>query len=230
MYSKDNVIDDVKSPKFLGAHIDNHVNWKNHVEQILPKLSATCFLIRNLISTLNLDILHMVYFAYFHSVLQYGIIFWENSTHVYQVFKLQKRVVRVVSGVGPRSSCRSLFRKLNILPIACQYIFSLMLFIADNQKDFLTNAYLHGIDTRNKNNLYLPIVSLSCVQKGLPYSGVKTFNNLPSNIQSYRNDRKRFKNKLYRYLIIHSFYSITEFLECKIDKDNIYKVQKYFYD
>jgi len=43
-----------------------------------------------LIHPLNPDILHMVYFAYFHSVLQYGIIVWENSTHAHQVFKLQK--------------------------------------------------------------------------------------------------------------------------------------------
>ena len=150
-----------------------------------------------------------------------GIIFWRNSTHTHQVFKLQKRVVRLMSGLGPRSSYRSLFRKLNILLIACQYILSLMLFIVDNQKIFLTNAYVHGLDTRNKNHLYLPIVSLSCVQKGGSYSGVKIFNSLPSNIQSHGCDRKRFKNKLYRYLITHYFYSITEFLECKIDKDNI---------
>ena len=68
-----------------------------------------------------------------------------------------------MSGVGPRSSCRGLFRKLYILPISCQCILSLMLFVIDNQKDFLTNAY--GSDTRNKNHLYLPVVSLSCVQK-----------------------------------------------------------------
>ena len=60
-----------------------------------------------------------------------------------------------MSGVGPRSLCTSLFRKLNILPIACQYILSLTLFTVDNQKDFLTNAYVHGLDARNKNNLYL---------------------------------------------------------------------------
>jgi len=47
------------------------------------------------------------------------------------------------------------------------------------------------------------------------------FNSFPSNVQSYRNDRKRFKNKLYRYLTIHFFYSVNEFLECKIDKDII---------
>jgi hypothetical protein len=61
-----------------------------------------------------------------------------------------------MSGVGPRS----LFRKLNILPTARQYILSLMLFTVDNQKDFLTNAYVHGSDTRKKNHLYLPVVTL----------------------------------------------------------------------
>ena len=96
-----------------------------------------------------------------------------------------------------------------------------MLFIVDNQKDFLTNAYAHSLDTRNKNRLHLPVFSLSCVHKGFSHSAVKIFNSLPSNIQSHINDRKRLKIKLYRYLIIRSFYSITEFLECKIDKDNI---------
>ena len=68
IYYKDNV---VKSTKFLGMHIDNHMNWKNYVEQILPKLSAACFSIRDLIHTLNPGILCMVYFVNFHSVLQY---------------------------------------------------------------------------------------------------------------------------------------------------------------
>ena len=208
-------------------HIDSHMNWENHVEQILPKLSTICFSIRSLIHTLNLETLRVVYFVNFHSVHQYGI-FWGNSTHAHQVFKVQNRIVRLMSAVGPRSSCRG-FRKLNILPIVCQYILSLMLFLVDTEKDFPTNAYVHGLDTRNKNHLCLPIVSLSCVQSGVLYFRVKIFNSLPSNIKSHRNDRKGFKNRLYRYLIIHSFYSITEFLECKID---IYRyiVQNHFYD
>jgi hypothetical protein len=100
----------------------------------------------------------------------------------------------VMSGVEPRSSYRSPFRKRNILPIACQYILSY---------------------------IYIAVVNLSCVQRGVSNTEVKIFNSLPSNIQSYTNDRKRFKNQLYRYLIVHCFYSITESLECKIDKDNI---------
>jgi hypothetical protein len=40
-------------------------------------------------------------------------------------------------------------------------------------------------------------------------------------VQSHKNNREKFKNKLHRYLITHCFYSVTEFLECKIDKDDI---------
>jgi hypothetical protein len=91
IYYKNNLIDEVKSTKFLGMCIDNHMNWKNHINQTLSKLSTACFSIRNLIHTLNPDILHMVYLVYFHSILTYGIIFWGNSTNVHQVFKLQKK-------------------------------------------------------------------------------------------------------------------------------------------
>ena len=86
-----------------------------------------------------------------------------------------------MSGMGPRSSCRNLFKKLRILPVPCQYILSLMLFIIDYQ-DFFTNAHVHGFDTRNKNHLRLPAPSLTCVQKGVSCSGIKIFNGLPSNI------------------------------------------------
>jgi hypothetical protein len=131
------------------------------------------------------------------------------------------RPVRIMAGVGTRSSCRGLFRKLKMLPLSCQYILSLMLFVIDNLKDFPTNAYVHSLDTRIKNQLCLPAVSLAGVQRGVSYSGVRIFNSLPSNIQSHRNDREKFKNNLHRYLATHSFYSVTDFLEYKIDMDDI---------
>jgi hypothetical protein len=29
--------------KFLGLQTDNHIYWKDHTEQTIPKLSAACF-------------------------------------------------------------------------------------------------------------------------------------------------------------------------------------------
>jgi hypothetical protein len=96
-----------------------------------------------------------------------------------------------------------------------------MLFVIDNLKGFTTNAYVQSLDTRNKNQLRLPTVGLTCVQRGVSYSGLKIFNSLSSNIQSHRNNREKCKNKFQRYLSTHSFYSVTEFLEFKIDKEDI---------
>ena len=78
----------------------------------------------------------MTYFAYCHSVIGYGIIFWGNATNICKVFKLQKRVLRIMSGVETIVCFRGLFGKLEILPVPCQYILSLVLFIVDNPSNF----------------------------------------------------------------------------------------------
>jgi hypothetical protein len=72
------LIKETTSIKFLGVQIDNHLTWKSHINQIIPKLSDACFAVRKLFHILNLDALQMVSFAYFHSVVKYGIIFWGN--------------------------------------------------------------------------------------------------------------------------------------------------------
>jgi len=41
---------------------------------------------------------------------------------------------------------------------------------------------------------------------------MKIFSSLPNNIENLRNDRVQFKLVLTEYLISHSFYSLTEFL------------------
>jgi hypothetical protein len=42
------VMNEVPEIKFLGIQIDNKLNWKSHVEYILPKLSSAIFVIRSL--------------------------------------------------------------------------------------------------------------------------------------------------------------------------------------
>jgi hypothetical protein len=42
---------------------------------------------------------------------------WGNSTHSNTIFKIQKRVIRIMVNVGTRETCRELFKKLNIFPL-----------------------------------------------------------------------------------------------------------------
>jgi hypothetical protein len=76
---------------FLAMQIDNHLNWKCHIDQILPKLSTVGFVIRQLFYVLNLKTLRMAYIPYFHSVIRYGIVFCGNATDSCKVLKLQKK-------------------------------------------------------------------------------------------------------------------------------------------
>jgi hypothetical protein len=57
---------------------------------------------------------------------------WGNSPHSTKIFKIQKRMVRIMVGYKNRVSCRSLFKKLEILPLMSQYILLLMLFVIKN--------------------------------------------------------------------------------------------------
>ena len=86
-----------------------------------------------------------------------------------------------------------------------------MLFISVNPNNYQTGLEMHGLHTRSKNQLFIPIANLTSVQKGITYSGNKIYNSFPSNILNLKNDRKQFKNEFYGYLLNNSFYSVTEF-------------------
>ena len=148
-------IDQVKSTKFLGMHTDNYMNWKNHVEQILPKLSAACFSIRSLIHTLNLDSLGMVYFACFHSALQYGIIFWGNSTHAHQIcaakLKLKEKNVIILCVYREPSGNFDCFLKT---------IDSILNSLCNRKMKFIINGDINYLETNNKKQQLdnLPVI------------------------------------------------------------------------
>ena len=72
-----------------------------------------------------------------HSIIAYGIIFWGNSSHSNNIFKLQKKAIRIIVNVDDRVSCHELFKKLNILPLHCQYILSLLLFVVNTTEEFI---------------------------------------------------------------------------------------------
>jgi hypothetical protein len=152
------------------------------------------------------ETLRMTYFSYVLSVMAYGIIFWSNSPHSIHIFRLQKRIVRIIT------NSRGLFRNLKIFPLQSQYIFSVLLFMAKNREQFKSKSEIHGINTRYTNswhqhkihqfmastqdtpihgintgytnNFHYPSSDLTTFQKGTYYFGIKVFNSLPPSIKT----------------------------------------------
>ena len=149
--------------QFLGIMIDNTLTLKSYVEMIIPKLSVTCFVVRAIIVTQ--DILKMVYHFYFHSLINYGKTFWGNFSYSNSIFKLCKRINRIIVGIGIRDFCREFFKILNILPLISQYIFDLLLFMVNNKNQFGVISEIQSINTRNNSNLHQPSSHLTIYQK-----------------------------------------------------------------
>ena len=201
----------VNTIKFLGLIIDSTLSWKQHIESIIPKLNKACFAIRLVKPYMTLETLRMIYFSYFHSVLMYGIIFWGNSAHSQHIFKIQKRMIRVITGLGVKDSCRGAFKELGILPLYSQYLYSLLIFVAKNRDLFKVNSDIHSISTRHKSDLHLPSAQLKVFQRGVSFAGIKAYNHLPTNIKELSHDVKCFKPALKTFFQINSFYSLEEY-------------------
>jgi hypothetical protein len=77
--------------------------------------------------------LKTVYYSYFNAIISYGLPFCGNSPHAIIIFRMKKRIVRIMMGCKNRVSCRNLFRRLEILPFVSQYILLLMLFVVKNK-------------------------------------------------------------------------------------------------
>jgi hypothetical protein len=114
-----------------------------------------------------------------------------------------------------RVSCRNLFRRLKILPLASQYILSLMLFVVNNKNLFILNSENHTKSTRQSNNFYQPTSNFTVYQKGVYYMGIKVFNNLPLHIEDISNNPRKFEICLKRFLHTHYFYAIDEYFQYK---------------
>jgi hypothetical protein len=110
------------------------------------------------------------------------------------------------------ASCKELFKKLKILPLQSQYIYSILLFIIKNKDQFSLNSNIHTINTRHNNNLHVPPANLTTYQKGVYYSGIKIYNHLPptiKNLSDYK--KKKIQIALRKFLLNNSFYSLEEY-------------------
>ena len=131
-------------------------------------------------------------------------MFWSNSPNNGNIFPLQKQILRIMADAEPRTSCRSLFKQLEILPVPCQHTPSLISFIINNQNFFLTNSSIHNINTRNKHNLHRPNANLSCFQRSTFYAGIIIFNSLPPTATIFRRDMEKFNAALRKDLHTHT--------------------------
>jgi hypothetical protein len=91
--------------------------------------------------------------------MTWGIIFWGYLTQSDNIFRLQKRIIRIIVGARTRDSCREFLKFFKVLPLTTQYTFSLVLFLVNNKSLFMEHSQLHksklGITPIFSNNHHI---------------------------------------------------------------------------
>jgi hypothetical protein len=80
--------------------MDSTLQWKVHIDLLSTELNAACYALRTLKHKMSQQVLFMVYFYYFHSIMSYGIIFWGASTHCTNTFQKKQKTKEKWSHVG----------------------------------------------------------------------------------------------------------------------------------
>jgi hypothetical protein len=97
------------------------LNNRHLTDFVVKKLRAACYIITIIKTNMSASVLKIIYHAFIHSVMSYGIIFWGDSSYSSTVFSMQKKGIRIMEGCGNGVLCRNLYRELQILRLTSNF-------------------------------------------------------------------------------------------------------------
>ena len=181
----ESISETVKS-KFLGVILDNKLSWKDHIAYISGKTARGIGIILKARKYLLKESMIGLYYSFIYPYLIYRNHVWGLAckTHLDYLIKLQKRAIRIIVGVHPRTHTEPLFQKLKLLK--CEdinkYLIGRLMFRIQNnelpifQNFFTRNRDVQFHDTRQKDYFHIPPFKTKLGKSSLRYNGASIWN------------------------------------------------------
>ena len=111
----------------------------------------------------------MIYHAFFHSVITYGIIAWSGAyaSHLYSLQRLQNRLLKIIN--------RNKFVQNN--PMYLEQLFALE--SLSYYYDIMKEKYCNSKSVTRNKNILIPKCSKAISNKNSYINAIKLFNRLP---------------------------------------------------
>ena len=107
--------------------------------------------------------------------MTYGLLFWGNSSHSIEIFRLHRKIIRIMMGARIKDSGREFFKILGKLTLMAEHIYSVTVFVVNNRQYFSDSSKLYDTKTRKNKNLLQPQSNLSVYQRGPLQAGIKVY-------------------------------------------------------
>ena len=178
------------SVNFLGITINRHLDWNDHINNILLKRNTG--LISRLKYTLLKENLKTLYDSLIVSYLNYYNIIWATSANqcdFSKLFTVQKKCLRIVSNSHYLAASKPIFYDLSLLNIFDINKLQIGTFMFKYEKQILPdiflnsfqyNSQIHNYNTRSATKFHLWKVKSESEAKSLSHIGPLTWNSIPT--------------------------------------------------
>ena len=183
----DIIINSTNKHHLLGITYDNSMTFKFHISNLMLKLSRIVSLLYQVKDYVPPYVLLILYNAHVLPHFQYCIPIWGNTypTHLLPLFRLQKKIIRIITNSDYFAHTQSLFKDTEILKLfdinklhIGKYMYKLI------NNNIIPPRPQHTYPTRTRNDLRTPLHHLTIFQHSLSFMGPKIWNSVPDHIKS----------------------------------------------
>jgi ribonuclease P/MRP protein subunit RPP40 len=186
------------STKFLGVIIDNHLTWTEHIRLVTAKVAKNVGILGRTSFLLPPCIRLTIYFSLIYPYLTFCNMIWASTydSRLKKLVILQKRAIRIISGVSYCSHTGPIFLKLKLLKFHQIRHFQIAVFMYKFNHSLLPPWYDHyykiGTDYHSYNTRasksYRTIFARTNVRRfSIKFSGPRIWNSIPIRIQQVPN-------------------------------------------
>ena len=190
----------------LGVTYDDNMTFRTHISNLILKLSRIVSLLYRIKDFMPSYVLKTFYDAHVLPHLRYCSPIWCSTypTHLLPLFRLQKKIIRIITNSDYFEHTQPLFKNNKLLKLFDINKIEIAIYMHKLQHNphNITNITLqpqHNYPTRTRDNLNIPAHNLTVYQHSLSYLGPKTWNAVPpqlKTIQSIYTFKRKLKNHL----------------------------------
>lgn len=188
-------IERVKTMKYLGVIVDCRLQFKEHWEYIVSKISRGVNYLSRCAPYLSkwsrLAVFNTIIFPHF--TFCSTILYLLNQGEIDRLQKLQNRAMRIILSCSRYTPIRSMLQQLCWLPVKEYLSFSALIFIY-KVKSGRSPAYLvskltyidqvHGYGTRQQNDFFVVSRGTKSAENSVFNKGLKMYNALPREVKN----------------------------------------------